>query len=93
MCSRGGIAHASAGSVVGQFQFPQSRFSIRNCGIMVAMAQDKPSSAELRHEAEKLRATAIELMEHAARLITKSAELEKQISRLKLDNPDQSRES
>jgi hypothetical protein len=43
------------------------------------MAQDKPSSEQLRSEAEKLRATAVELMEHAATLIAKSAELEKKI--------------
>jgi hypothetical protein len=41
---------------------------------------EKPTSEQLRLEAEKLRATAIKLMEHAATLIEKSAELEKQIS-------------
>ena len=38
---------------------------------------DKPSSEQLRHEAEKLRDTATDLMEHAALLIAKSIELEK----------------
>jgi hypothetical protein len=41
---------------------------------------DKPSSEQLRHEAEKLRDTATDLMEHAALLIAKSIELEKFIA-------------
>ncbi len=41
---------------------------------------DKPRSEELRREAEKLRETATDLMEHAALLITKSVELEKVIA-------------
>jgi hypothetical protein len=41
---------------------------------------DKTTSEQLRLEAEQLRATAIELMEHAAVRIEKSAQLEKQIS-------------
>ena len=40
---------------------------------------DKPSSEQLRREAEKLRETAVDLMEHAALLIEKSADLERRI--------------
>jgi hypothetical protein len=37
------------------------------------------TSEQLRREAEKLRETATDLMEHAALLISKSAEFEKRI--------------
>jgi hypothetical protein len=40
---------------------------------------DKPTSEQLRREAENLRETAVDLMEHAALLIEKSADLEKRI--------------
>ena len=40
---------------------------------------DKPTSEQIRREAEKLRETAIDLMDHAAMLITKSVQLEKRI--------------
>jgi len=40
---------------------------------------DKPTSEQLRLEAEKLRETAVDLMEYAALLISKSADLEKKI--------------
>ena len=49
------------------------------------MGQDKPTSEQLRYEAERLRATADKLIEYAAMLMAKSAELEKQISRLNRD--------
>jgi hypothetical protein len=39
---------------------------------------DKPTSEQIRREVEKLRDTAIELIEHAKTLIEKSVELEKQ---------------
>ena len=39
----------------------------------------KPTSEQIRREAEKLRETAIDLMDHAALLIAKSVELEKRI--------------
>jgi hypothetical protein len=39
----------------------------------------KPSGEELRREAEQLRETATDLMEHAALLISKSVEFEKLI--------------
>jgi hypothetical protein len=41
---------------------------------------DKPTSEQIRREAEALRETATDLMEHAALLITKSVELEKLIA-------------
>jgi hypothetical protein len=40
---------------------------------------DKPTSEQVRREAEKLRAGAVKLMEQAAILIEKSAALEKRI--------------
>jgi hypothetical protein len=40
----------------------------------------KPNSEQIRREAETLRQTAIKLIEHAAVLIEKSAQLENQIS-------------
>lgn len=40
---------------------------------------DKATSEQLRREAEKLRETAVDLMEHAALLIAQSVELEKRI--------------
>ncbi|HEY4904246.1 MAG TPA: hypothetical protein VIH89_12290 [Candidatus Sulfotelmatobacter sp.] len=40
---------------------------------------DKPISEQLRREAEKLREAAVDLMDHAALLITKSVELERRI--------------
>jgi hypothetical protein len=40
----------------------------------------KPTSEEIRLEAENLRATAAKLIEHAKTLITKAAELEKRIT-------------
>jgi hypothetical protein len=43
---------------------------------------DKPTSKEIRREAEKVRATATKLIEHAKTLIERSAELEKQVSYL-----------
>jgi hypothetical protein len=48
--------------------------------MVAPMPSEKPTSAQIRLEAERLRATAIKLMEHAATLIEKSAELEKRIS-------------
>ena len=47
-------------------------------GMMGGMV-DRPTSEQLRREAEKLRETAVDLMEHAALLIEKSADLEKRI--------------
>jgi|HubBroStandDraft_1064217.scaffolds.fasta_scaffold336918_1 hypothetical protein len=47
--------------------------------MMAGIMPDKPTSEQLRREAEKLRETATDLMEHAALLITKSVELEKVI--------------
>ena len=44
---------------------------------MVAVGQDKPTSEQLRLEAERLRTTADKLIEYADTLIAKSAELEK----------------
>jgi hypothetical protein len=40
---------------------------------MVAVLQDKPTSEELRLEAERLRVTADKLIEYAATLIVQSA--------------------
>jgi hypothetical protein len=40
---------------------------------------ENSSSAQLRQEAEKLRETDVDLIEHAALLISKSADLEKRI--------------
>jgi hypothetical protein len=40
---------------------------------------EKSTSEQLRLEAQKLRETAVDLMEHAALLIAKSAEFEKRI--------------
>jgi hypothetical protein len=52
---------------------------------------EKPTSEQIRREAETLRQTAIKLMEHAAMLIKKSAQLEHQISLLKHRNSKQGR--
>lgn len=38
-----------------------------------------PTSEQIRREAEELRETAVDLMEHAALLIAKSVDLEKRI--------------
>jgi hypothetical protein len=70
---------------VDQFQLSQGRFSISDCGIIGAVPE-KPTSEQIRREAETLRQTAIKLMEHAAVLIEKSAQLEHQVSLLKRDN-------
>jgi hypothetical protein len=40
---------------------------------------NKPTSEQLRREAEKLRETAVDLMDHAGLLIAQSVELEKRI--------------
>jgi hypothetical protein len=40
---------------------------------------EKSTPEQLRREAEELRETAVDLMEHAALLIAKSAELERRI--------------
>jgi hypothetical protein len=48
---------------------------------------DKPTFEQLRREAEKLRETATDLMEHAALLIMKSVELEKLIASHNLHRP------
>ena len=40
---------------------------------------EKPTSEQLRREAEKLRETATDLMEHAALVIMKAVELEQKI--------------
>jgi hypothetical protein len=45
------------------------------------MADAESTSDKLRREAEALRQTALDLMEHAALLITKSGELDKQIAK------------
>lgn len=79
--------------VLGQFQFPHPRFSIPKYGIMVAVVQDKPTSEELRLEAERLRKTADKLIEYAATLIAKATELEKEIARLNSEHPNKSRAS
>jgi hypothetical protein len=47
--------------------------------IILGMDDDENVSKRLRREAEELRKAANELMEHAARLIAKSAELDRQI--------------
>jgi hypothetical protein len=39
----------------------------------------KPTSEQLRREAEELRETAVDLMEHAALLLAKSSDLERRI--------------
>jgi hypothetical protein len=41
---------------------------------------------QLRREAEKPRKAAVKLMEHAATLIARSAEMEKKVSRVKAQN-------
>jgi hypothetical protein len=51
---------------------------------------DKPTSEQIRREAEKLLATATKLIEHAKTLIEKSAELEKQVSYLNRQNTKRS---
>jgi hypothetical protein len=60
---------------------------------MVAVSPHKAKSEQLRREVEKLRAAVVELKYHAATLVAKSAELEKQILRLHHDNPKQSKKS
>jgi hypothetical protein len=51
----------------------------------------KPTSEQLRREAEKLRETAVDLKEHAALLIEKSADLEERI--LARDKPKTSKKA
>jgi predicted HTH domain antitoxin len=51
---------------------------------------DKPTSEQIRREAEKLRDTAIELIEHAKTLIEKSVELEKKVSNRNRDSSKRS---
>jgi prophage DNA circulation protein len=53
----------------------------------------KSTSETLRQEAEELRATAIRLMQQAAKLIAKSAEVEKKISLRMSDNSDRGRKT
>jgi hypothetical protein len=43
------------------------------------LVPNQTTSEQLRREAEKLRETAVDLMDHAALLITQSVELEKRI--------------
>jgi hypothetical protein len=74
----------------GRFGIPQSFPSPVIRGMMVAVP-DKPTYEQIRREAETLRQTAIKLMEHAAVLIEKSAQLEQQISLLKRGNSKQGR--
>ena len=57
---------------------------------MMVAVPDKPTSEQIRLEAEKLRDTAVKLIEHAATLIARAAELEKEVSRSKGNNPKQS---
>jgi hypothetical protein len=49
---------------------------------------DTPTSEQIRLEAEKLRDTAVKLIEYAATLIAMATELEKQVARLKPDSPN-----
>lgn len=51
----------------------------------------KPTSEQIRREAQKLRETSIELIERAKTLIEESAELEEQVSYLNRDTAKQSR--
>jgi hypothetical protein len=53
----------------------------------------KSTSETLRREAEELRATAIRLMQEAAKLIAKSAEVEKKVSQRRIDDPDRGRKT
>jgi hypothetical protein len=48
--------------------------------LAASRLKDKPTSEQIRLEAEKLRDTAVKLLEHAATLMTKATELEKQIA-------------
>lgn len=48
---------------------------------MVRMDDNENVSKRLRREAEELRETAVDMMEHAALLISKSIELDKQIAK------------
>ena len=57
-----------------------------------AMPEEKLTSEQIRLEAEMLRATAIKLMQHAATLIEKSAELERRIA-VSRDNGNKSKKS
>jgi len=45
------------------------------------MAEKESTSEQLRREAQKLRETAIDLMEYAARLINKSIDLDNEIAK------------
>jgi hypothetical protein len=69
----------------------------RDCGPELFRAKllfmGKSTSETLRREAEELRATAIRLMQEAAKLIAKSAEVEKKISQRRIDDPDRSRKT
>ena len=69
----------------------------RDCGPEFSRAKllfmGKSNSETLRREADELRATAIRLMEEAAKLIAKSAEVEKKISQRRNDDPDRGKKS
>jgi hypothetical protein len=51
---------------------------------MMVPVPEKPTSEQIRLEAEKLRDTEVSLIEHAATLIARAAELQKQVSGLKV---------
>jgi hypothetical protein len=54
--------------------------SIEQAKENVAAGRLKPTSEQIRVEAETLRDTAVKLIEHAATLIQKASELEKKIA-------------
>jgi hypothetical protein len=59
--------------------------------VAASRVNDKPTSEELRREADKLRETATKLMEYAATLIARSADLEKRVLQLQRNNSKPSR--
>jgi phage shock protein A len=69
----------------------------RDCGPELFRAKlsfmGKSTSETLRQETEELRATAIRLMQEAAKLIAKSGEVEKKISQRRNDDPDRGRKT
>ena len=64
----------------GMANFGQIPLEQAKAGAAAWRMKEKPTSEQIRQEAEQLRATATKLMDHAKILIKRSAELEKLIA-------------
>jgi hypothetical protein len=65
---------------VGMPQYEHASIEQAKANAAAARLNNKPTSEQICLEAEKLRDTAFNLIEHAATHITRAAELEKQIA-------------